>query len=399
MIALEEAYGRIDGAVTALEPVRVPLHGAVGCTLARPIHASIDVPRFATSVMDGVAIRLSDLGGRGPWRLNVQGIVGAGESPTEPVFLGCAVKIMTGAPLIEGADAVVKIEDVRFEGSHVIITEKPEKGSHIRPPGDDIKTGDRLCEAGDILTPVDAGLIASVGLAGVDVIPRPRVALLITGSELVQPGTALAPGERYDSNLVVLEHLLRRGGIETETSIAGVRDDPGAIAKTLERCLDHHDLIVSTGGVSVGDYDYVPRIVRELGGEVLFHGVDVKPGKPVLMARLGHAWLVGLPGNPVSVVCGYHLYVRRAVARMMGIDYKPRSSVARLLTDLTVTGTRVCVIGARIDETGPEVRAFPALRQESGRLSVLRGLNGFLMIGGHVRSLKKGDMVPVEWLY
>ncbi len=398
MIELREAYQRIDGAVTALEPETIPIREAVGCVLARPIQASIDVPRFATSVMDGVAIRLGDLHGEGPWRLAVQGTLGAGQNPCVPLSPGRACKIMTGAPLVEGADTVVRIEDVRLEGSDVVITERPEKGSYVRPPADDIKAGDRLFEAGDTFTPVDAGVVASVGLSSVDVVPRPRVALLITGSELIQPGTALAHGQRYDSNLVALELLLGRAGFNAKTVIHGIRDDPGAVAKALEGSLDHHDLIVSTGGVSVGDYDYVPRVVRELGGEVLFHGVDVKPGRPVIMARLRDAWFIGLPGNPVSVVCGYHLYVRRTAARMMGSDYKPRASAARLLADLTVGGSRFCVVGARIDDTAGEIRALPACRQESGRLSAVKGINGFLMLDKPLRSLKKGDRVPAEWL-
>jgi len=398
MITIHEARTLIDQAVRPLPPAPFSPAEAVGCRLAEAVHAPFDVPQFACSSMDGIAIRLGDLTGSGPWRLRVEDVVAAGAFPTDPLSPGCAVKIMTGAPLIEGADTIVRLEDIRFENGHVIVADKPPFGRYVRRPGDDIEAGVTLYKEGTELSPVDTGVLTSIGLQTVPVTPYPKVTIFSTGSELIRPGRALRPGQLYDSNIVVLRSLLARSGIAAASVDHPVPDDADVIARTLERFVNACDLIVTTGGVSVGDFDFLPGAVRRLGGEVLFPKVRVKPGKPTLFARFENTWFVGLPGNPVSVVATFHLYVRRIISLLMGFEFRPRSAVGQLQYDISVTGSRFCLVAARIEEQGGDVLVYPSTRQTSGRLSSITGLNGFVMLEEDIRSLREGDDVVVEWL-
>lgn len=398
MITIHEARALIDQTVRPLPPVPHQPADAVGCRLDETLRAPFDVPRFACSSMDGIAVRSGDLKGTGPWRLRVEDVVGAGVFPTGPLSPGCAVKIMTGAPLIDGADTVVRLEDLRFEDGHVIVTHKPPIGNYVRPPGDDIKTGVTLYEEGTELSSVDAGVLTSIGLQKVSVTPRPKVNIFSTGSELIRPGLELRPGQLYNSNIVLLQSLLDRRGITPTVLHDPIPDDADLISATLERHVDTCDLIVTTGGVSVGDFDFLPDSVQRLGAEVLFHGVRVKPGKPALFARFENTWFVGLPGNPVSVVATFHLYVERIISKLMGFESRTRSAVGRLQSDLSVTGHRFCLVAARIIEQDGMLRVYPSTRQRSGRLSSIIGLNGFVMLDEDTRSLRAGDDVVVEWL-
>jgi molybdopterin molybdotransferase len=399
MISLPEALDKIDRAVKPLASAGVPVADAAGCRLAQPIRSPIDVPQFSSSSMDGVAIRVADLEGDGPWRLPVQTVIAAGDAAHERLAAGCAAKIMTGAPLIDGADAVIPVEDVRFVGGDVVIESRPAEWSFVRPAGDDTRAGDHLFDRGDALGPVDCGVLAAVGFSSVEVIPRPRVSVVTTGSEVVDPGTDLAYGQLYNSNRVVLQSMLRSDGIELGSVVGAVPDDPTFLARSLEDILRRHDVVITTGGVSMGDFDYVPSVIKNLGGAVLFHKVRVKPGKPVFVAQALGCWLLGLPGNPVSVVAGYHLYARRVFSLLQGKTHEPRAATARLKDDLRVTGTRLCLVGAHLEMGSDGVAAVPSQRQRSGRLSSIRGMNGLLFIPEEIRELKAGDTVHAEWLF
>ncbi len=398
MISISEAFERIAGAVKPLDRAAVTPDEALGCRLAVDVHAPFDVPQFASSSMDGIAIRFDDLAGAGPWRLRIQGVIGAGNISERPLSRGCAVKIMTGAPLIDGADTVIRVEDVRFEDDQVIVSDRPQLGKDVRPIGDDIRRDDPLFKKETAITPVDAGILTSIGITSIPVTPRPRVSIFSTGSELIRPGDELMPGKLYDSNLVVLRSLLGRLSIKPHVVDIPVPDDPDRIAATLEQCLEHSDLVISTGGVSVGDFDYLPEIVDRLGGEIIFKKVKIKPGKPCVLAKFPSAWFIGLPGNPVSVVATYHLYVRRIVCLLMGLPPHIRSATGVLQENLKVTGGRFCLIGARLEESGGKILVHPATRQRSGRLSSLRGMNGFILLDESQRSLSAGDKVKVEWI-
>jgi molybdopterin molybdotransferase len=399
MITLSEARETIDRAVKPLSATKTPLVDAVGCSLASSIKAPINVPGFTSSIMDGIAVRFDDLTDDGPWKLPIQAVVPAGESSAELLSPSHAVKIMTGAALISGADTVIKIEDVGINNGNVHIKDKTSRGNFVRPLGDDIQAGELLYEAGAVLKPIDIGVLASIGLDEVDVIPRPKIALLSTGSEIVPPTGKLKLGQRYDSNLSVLRSLLRLHHMSAETPSQAIPDEPGMLEAYLKRYCEKCDLVITSGGVSMGDFDFIPDIVGRLGGQILFHKVKVKPGKPVLIARVSNSWLVGLPGNPVSVVAGYHLHVRRIISHLMGQAFTPHSVTAVLEDSIQFAGNRFGMIGARLEAKSDRISAYPSLRQNSGRLSSVKDIDGFIMLEENRRLLAGGEPVEVELLY
>jgi molybdopterin molybdotransferase len=398
MIALRKAQTLIDTEVAALAPLRLPLDQAVGCALSEEVLAPVDVPQFPSSAMDGFALRGSDLSGRGPWRLHIQETIAAGEYPTRPLLSGHAVRVMTGAPLIPGADTVVPFEDAEVQAEFVIIRQCSRGESYVRPAGDDIRKGRTLFRQGDLLGPVDLGVLASLGLTEVLAVPRPRLAVFSTGSEVVEPPAPLKPGQIYDSNSRVLRSLL---SVDGHAHIGGGRiiaDNPAAVCDAVGEALRAHDLVITTGGVSMGDFDFIPEGIQRLGGRVVFHKVAVKPGKPVFVAAVNTGWLVALPGNPVSVVAGYHLFARRVICRLMGTTYSPRSARAVLEDDVTVQGDRLCLVGARLQEMNGRLSASLSQRQKSGRLSSILGINGFVFLEGGTRTVTRGTAVHAEWL-
>lgn len=398
MITLDEALNRIDQAVRRLPPASIGLTGAVDCVAAEDIIAPFNVPEFANSAMDGIALKVSDLHGSGPWRLPIQSVVAAGDSTETGLEEGHACKIMTGAPLLPGADTVIKIEDVTVENDHVIITQKPLEGDFVRPRGDDFALGQTLFRRNDRFKPADMGVLASVGMTAVKVIPRPQVALISTGPELVEPGEKLAYGKIYDSNGVTLASLLAHDRNPASTRLRISSNDFETFRDIIGRAVREHDLVVTTGGVSMGDFDCIPEVAGELGGEILFHKVKIKPGKPTLIAGFEKSWLVSLPGNPVSAAVGYYLYVKRIISRLRGLEYKSKTLRAELGTDLPISGNRFAVIGARLEKRNNHLVAYPSLRQGSGRLSSIRGMDALIMIEGGKRIVPRGDVVRVEVL-
>lgn len=346
--------------------------------------------------MDGVALRVADLEGEGPWRLPIQSVIEAGDTTVHTLIDKHTVKIMTGAPLAEGADAVIPVEDVSLDADRVTIAEKPKVGAFIRPLGNDITSGQVLYRQGDPIRPGDIGILASIGLTQVTVIPKPRIALVSTGSEIVEPGADLKHGQIFDSNIPTLYSLLTYDRYPVATQMRVSTNELGPLRDKLRECLENHDLVITTGAVSMGDFDFIPDVVEALGGKTLFHKLAVKPGKPTLMADFGGCWLLSLPGNPVSALMGYHLYVRRIVSLLMGFRYEPPTSQAMLGSDVTVTGKRFNIVGARLENTADGLIAYPTQRQESGRLSSTLGINGLIMIEAGAKTLKKGNTVLVE---
>ncbi|UCG60817.1 MAG: molybdopterin molybdotransferase MoeA [Candidatus Zixiibacteriota bacterium] len=398
LVSLTEAQQRVQKAVKQLPPRPMPLTSAIGSIVGEDIRSPINVPQFPRSAMDGIAVRTADLKGDGPWCLPIQTVIEAGNTTPHSLLDQHVVKIMTGAPLAEGADAVIKIEDVIVQDNKAVISQLPAPGSFIRPMGNDITSGQVLFRRGDLLRPGDIGILASIGLQQVMVTPRPRIALVSTGSEIVEPGAQLQYGQIYDSNIPTLYSLLSYDRFPVQTQERVRSNDLEPLRETLKRCLEHHDLVITTGAVSMGDYDFIPDIVTALGGKLLFYKVAVKPGKPTLIADMGQCWLVSLPGNPVSVLVGYFLYVRRVVSRLSGLPFEPVRSHATLAGDVRVSGNRFNIVGARLEKTVKGLVAHPSPRQESGRLSSARSIDGLMMIEGGTRTVKKGTQVLVELL-
>jgi molybdopterin molybdotransferase len=399
MITLDEARAKIDAAIDPLPPVKLPVVKALGCCTAGTTRSPIDVPGFDCSIMDGIALRFDDLKGNGPWRLPIQNVIAAGVNNPETLEPGHVCKIMTGAPMPAGADTVIKIEDISIENNQVIIQKKPLKSEHVRPRGDDVQKDDILFEKGTVLTPIDIGVIASVGLIEIEVIPHPKIALLSTGSEIIAPGNELQPGQRYDANSFVLKSMFSQNNFPAELTTVAIPDKMEQLKTSIEKTTERNDIVITSGGVSMGDFDYIPDVVNRLGGEILFHKVKIKPGKPVLVAKVKNSWLIALPGNPVSVVTGFHLFVKRIISRLMSTPYHIRSTPATITADTTFDGTRLGFLGAQLEENSHGIKAHPVTRQNSGRLSSVKGINGFIILQPGRHSISAGEKVDAEWLY
>ncbi len=343
-----------------LRPEPVPIAEAGGRVTAEDIRARVDLPSFASSAMDGFAVRASDL----PATLSIAGESAAGRPFAAQLGPGCAVAISTGAVVPEGADAVVPIEDVVQHDNGVEISQSSEPGAHVRPRGGDVTAGEVVVPAGASLTPGRLAAAAASGIAELPCRRRPRVALLATGSELVTPGHSLGPGQIYETNGLMLALALAEGGAEV-VSEPPVADDEAALREALERGLSA-DVLVTSGGVSVGEHDLVRAVERELGVDEVFWRVSIKPGKPVSFGVRGETLVFGLPGNPVSALVGCELFVKPALRALQGLlDPLPRFEPGTLAVGLRRNGERDEFVRARSRVEGSALVLEPVSGQES----------------------------------
>lgn len=395
MLTADEA---IDFLLQRVNPITetesVDLFSARNRVLASPIRSSVNVPPADNSAMDGYVIRLSDLNTNDETTLRVSQRIPAG-TVGEVLEQGTAARIFTGAPIPEGADAVVMQERCEQDGDNVTIRADVKLGDHIRKAGEDIQSGTVVLEAGKRLLPQDVGLIASVGIATVDVVRRPRVAIFSTGDELVAPGDKLGPGQIYNSNRFILTGLLQILGCEI-IDLGNVPDLMDATREALQSAAKNADLIMTTGGVSVGEEDYVKAAIDELGSVDMWK-VAMKPGKPVAFGQLGDAAFLGLPGNPVSVFATFCLFARPFILRLQGInDVLPRRMQVTADFDWPHAGPRREFVRARVQTNDQGVTLatlYPS--QGSGVLTSTVWANGLVEIAEHV-TVKKGD--SVTWL-
>lgn len=329
MTSLEEARAYVLDGCTRLQPVRLPLNSVLGCILARDVTTREAVPPFDNTAMDGFALRAADVAGASadtPATLRVLGTLRAGMPPDIEVDEGGAVRIMTGAPIPPGADAVVMVERTTTsdDGSSVAVHEAVPVGNHIRPAGDDLKEGQLVFETGDVLRAGHLGVLASIGEASVWVWPPARVGVFSTGDELVEHGNPLVPGQIRDSNRLTLLTLLRQAGCEP-IDLGLVRDDEAAITAAIKRGARRCDALITSGGVSMGDYDFV-KVVLDRIGDMRWMQVAIRPAKPLAFGTVPAGTtgrrvpVFGLPGNPVSSVVSFELFARPALRRMMGFD-------------------------------------------------------------------------------
>ena len=356
-MSVEEALQAVLARAELLGGEREPLEQAAGRVLAEDARALVDLPPFPSSAMDGFAVRAADT----PGRLPVVERVAAGRPASRPLAAGEAMGIATGGVVPEGADAVVPIERAKAEDSQVEIPEETAPGVNVRPRGGDVGSGDVVVPAGVRLGPGQIGALAAAGVGDVLCARRPRVAVLTTGTELRRPGEALAPGEIYESNGPMLQVLLESAAAEVEL-LASVEDDEAAHRRAIEQGLEH-DVLVTSGGVSVGPHDLVRRIEAELGVEEVFWGVSVKPGKPLAFGVRGRTLVFGLPGNPVSSLVSGVLFVLPALRALQGERHpEPRYRRGSLAAPITPDPRRDELVRARMTSDG---RLEPLTGQES----------------------------------
>ena len=318
MISLAEAKQFVLGSVGVLGPRDFQANQALGLVTASPVVAAQQVPPFANTAMDGFAVRAADTA-QTPTRLNVVGTLAAGDVSSVEVGPGQAIRIMTGAPIPAGSDAVVMVEDTESaDQDGVLIRRRARAGDHVRPAGDDIMAGAEVFPAGTVLGAGHLGVLASLGVCSLQAIPRPRVGVLSTGDELIEGPDPLRPGQIRDANRPSLIALLAQGGFEpVDLGIAG--DSEEEISKSLEHGLGTCDAVLTSGGVSVGDFDYVKVVLDRLSaGTMRWMQVAIKPAKPLAFGTVDGKPVFGLPGNPVSSMVSFELFARPALRKMMG---------------------------------------------------------------------------------
>lgn len=379
--------------IPALPATRVSVWTAAGLVLAEDVVASQSVPPFANSAMDGFAVRHEDIGVT-PATLRVSEDVAAGHVADGSVTSGTAIRIMTGAPIPPGADTVVRVEDTETVGDTVRILVAPELGGSVRPAGGDVAAGATVFRAGTRLTPPHLGVLAAVGAAAPVVHRRPSVAVLSTGDEVQPPETALLrPGWIRDANRPLLSGLLSELGAEVH-DYGIVPDDALRLRTTLQRAAEECDVVMTSGGVSMGDYDLVKAVLTELGGVELWK-VAMQPAKPFAFGAIGSTPLFGLPGNPVSVMVAFEQFARPALLKMMGSRFLFRPRLPGVMTHRVETDPEKTVF-LRVTVDQPGFVATTAGEQSSNVLSAAANADAFAVVPAGVGVVEAGGAVPLE---
>jgi molybdopterin molybdotransferase len=359
LLTIDAALELVLARAQPLDSEIVAVAAASGRVLALDARAAVDLPPFDSSAMDGYAVRAADT----PGELAVAGQSAAGLPAGAPLARGAAAVISTGAVVPDGADAVVPIERTSLEGSTVTV-EGVATGAHVRPRGGDAHAGDLVVEGGTRLGPPQIGALAAAGVATVTCARRPRIALLATGTELRAPGTELRPGEIYESNTVLLAAQAVTAGATADV-LDSVEDDPDATREALKRALAA-DVVITSGGVSVGPHDLVRAALADLGAEEVFWRVAVRPGKPVAFSVRGRTLVFGLPGNPVSALVGFELFVRPALLALQGArEPGPLYLPARLAAAVRQNADRDELLRARLRMDADGALVQPLGGQES----------------------------------
>jgi molybdopterin molybdotransferase len=375
MLTIDEALARVLAHIPTNPVERVSLDDAQGRLLAEDVVSPEELPPWTASAMDGYAVRAADV----PGTLRVLETVPAGGVPRHAVEPGTATRIMTGAPLPEGADSVVMVEDTTTAGDTVSIGVAATPGQHLRPQGSEVPRGRIVLRRGQAMGAGAIGVCAALGIPSVRVAMRPRVAVLSTGDEIVEPGFALGPGQIHSSNGFALSALVREAG-GVPVNLGNVVDDPAAIGAAFREAV-RCDLVLSTGGVSVGDYDHVKGVLAELGIQMDFWRVAMKPGKPLAYGVLDGRPIFGLPGNPVSCMVNFYQFVRPVLRSMLG-DPRPFLPVvtANVLGSVARRPGRAEFVRVRLSRDGDTVRAEVAGHQGSAGVLSMADAHGFALI-------------------
>jgi molybdopterin molybdotransferase len=392
MISVTEAKKIISENVTLLTPVSLPLQLSAGLTLAEDVYASVDIPAFPQSSMDGYAFSFND------WEKNKQlkivGEVAAGSNEIFTLASGNAARIFTGAAVPTGADTVIMQEKIKaINGKLIIEDESIKAGNNVRPKGSEIKAGALALEKGNILSPAAIGFLAGIGIAAVQVYPNPSISIIITGNELQQPGHPLAYGEVYESNTFALKAVLQQLHIEN-IQILYATDKPEIVTDTLGKALGQSDVILLTGGISVGDYDFVLQAATECGVGKLFHKIKQRPGKPLYFGKKGSKLVFGLPGNPSSVLTCFYQYVIPALEKLS----KRKTGLRVLKIPLSKSFQKNTGLTHFLKGFYDGKTAAPLDAQESFRLSSFAKANCLIQIDEEITSCNEGELVDVYLL-
>lgn len=393
-------YG-LDLVAAVAESETVGLEESIGRVLAHDLSTPFPLPPFDNSAMDGYALRSADFTGPGPWAFELAGRVAAGDNAARAgtVAAGQAFRVFTGAGIPPGADAVIMQEHVRVLNDRIEIDRPVVRGSCIRARGEDAAQGVRLLPAGTLIGPREIGAIASVGLAKVEVRRKVRVALFCTGSELRQPGQTLAPGQIYNSNRFILLATLRAPWIELK-DFGAIEDDPLRLRNALTAAAAGADLIVTTGGVSVGEEDHMVAQLREAGGEIEVMKIAMKPGKPLSIGTLGKAVFVGLPGNPVAAFTAWKIIGNCMAAKLSGqAAAEIRLPIVEAAASSSRRPGRQEYRPARVVGVSPDGRPRIEMLDQSysAKISQLCKSDGLAVIPANKARVEAGE--PLEFVY
>ena len=393
MISADDALRIVLEAVAPLGVERVPLLDALGRVLGEEIRSSRDIPGFANSAMDGYAVRAADIATASeahPVSLRVVETVPAGRMPEHTVGPGQCSRTMTGAPIAPGADAIVPVERTRGAGSTIEILASAEAAAFVRPRGEDLLAGESVIVPGKVLSPADLGMLASLNRSMVGVYRRPRAAIVATGDELVDIDQQPTGAQVVNSSAYALSGAIREAGGEA-VILRVARDTKAEVRDRLEEAMAF-DVVLSTGGVSVGQFDFVKGVLDELGMRTLFHGVAQKPGRPLKFGLVGARPVFGLPGNPVSTMVCFYLYAGPALRRMGGRREVGLERVsARCTGDIKLANNLTEFVRVKLERRDGEYLAAPTGNQGSGILSSLSRADGLLIGPAALAILRKDD--------
>ncbi len=396
-MAVEQAREYIKSFLTPIrETENLYLNTSLGRVLAVEIHASHNVPNHDNSAMDGYAFNAVDLT-EGTTRLKITGAVFAGNDLTGNFAKGACVRIMTGAAIPAGADTVIAQERVEVDGAFIQFTDKPNRGANVRYAGEDLKAGQVVLNIGHQISPADLGLIASLGIGEVTVYRKLRVSFFSTGDELASIGSALKTGQIFDSNRYTLLGMLTRMNVEIQ-DLGAIPDNPALIEAALIKAAENSDVILTSGGVSVGEADYMKQLLQKLG-QVLFWKIAMKPGRPLAFGKIGNAHYFGLPGNPVAVMVTFYQFVRQAMLVLMG---QPNPASIPMLNVVCTSGIRKLKGRTEfqrgilsISEHG-DWQVKTTGNQSSGVLSSMSQANCFIVLDEDVGNVEVGTTVKVQ---
>ena len=398
-LTVEEAVRRILLGCQVLPERAVPLREARKLVLARDVVAQSPSPRFDTAAMDGYAVQHADVRGASPERpvhLGVVGSVAAGVRDAAAVAPGTAVRIMTGAPCPEDADVVIPFELVEVRDDLIVVSQPFSAGVNIRRTGEDIAVGSIVVESGTMLGPAHLAAIAAEGHETIEVMPRPRVAVIATGDELVRPGQALEPGQIWDSNSVMVAALVEQFGGEVALS-GSVPDEPGAVLDELRReAAEGADLMITIGGASLGDRDVLTELASDMVALDCWN-IAMKPGKPLVYGQIDGAVVIGLPGNPAAAFISAVQFVRPVIATMLGrLDIDPPTVVARATESVTNSGGRrnYLRVTLEVEESGYVARL--AGPQNVASLATLSRAEGLLIVPEGIERVEAGERFDVQ---
>lgn len=390
MISVNEAKEMIEKNVGLVPPKVLPLQETRGLTLAENVYAKFDIPLFAQSSMDGYAFVFEEK----DFPLTVQNEIAAGDNKQYSISTKQAARIFTGAPLPQGANTVVMQEKVKVEDGKLFIQDNDlQEGNYVRGKGAEIKSGDLALSEKTVLTAPALGFLAGIGIAEINVFPAPKVGIIITGNELQKPGKPLSFGQVYESNSVSLSAALQQAGI-MDISILNATDEPGIVESTLKNALEENGVILLTGGISVGDYDFVLDATQKCGVVQHFHKIKQKPGKPLYFGTIGNKLVFGLPGNPASVLTCFYEYVLPALAQMMQKKNSVKKIKAILQNDyVKKPGMTHFLKGSYDDE---QVSILTS--QASFQLNSFAQANCLIVLDEEVENVKRGTRVEVHLL-